>query len=333
MFQFMQTNQSSQISTSPDFLSSIIHELKTPISAIIGFSEILEDEVKNPKFADECAYYAKEINSTSLELLDIVHDLLDIGAANSGNFSVDLSLKIDVLDVVRRSIRLNWDYALKRNVRLKLEVCGNEIAAKLLASDKQNNESQNGFGLDASAQFAVSNNSVITIPPINLDAKRIKQILTNIISNALKYSPDKTEVKISVNLVEVDEENSTNKKIESQQVTTNGEDIFTQNVFAKTLTTQETVTTEKPYTKNKPSNTQTLEIKISDQGFGMSTDQLSNLFTRYKTFQNPNSGKVDSTGLGLPITKQLIELQNGQILVKSELNKGTEITLKFPYAM
>lgn len=261
-------------SESEDFLSSIVHELKTPINAIAGFSEILEDEIRNPGHARECAYYAKEINNASVELLGIVHDLLDIGVAGAANFSVDLSHKINVVEVVRRAMRLNWDYSLRRRINLKLNVAGRELDVK------QVTHSNNPSELDA------------LISPINLDLKRTKQILTNLISNAIKYSPERSKVVISV--AELDVKDGVNDAL-------------------------------------KP--TKVLEIKVSDRGFGMTEEQISNLFGRYTTFPNPNSGVVDSTGLGLSITKNLIELQNGQISVDSKLNEGTEVTLKFPYLM
>ncbi len=120
--------------------------------------------------------------------------------------------------------------------------------------------------------------------PIKLDAKRIKEVLTNLISNAVKYSPKQSEVKITA--------------------------------------------------KNSFENNQEfLEICVVDQGFGMTNSQIQTAFQKYQTIQNPNLGSVDSFGLGLPITKQLVELQNGKLEVRSELNKGTEIKLKFPYLM
>lgn len=63
----------------------------------------------------------------------------------------------------------------------------------------------------------------------------------------------------------------------------------------------------------------------------MSESQIQTAFVKYKTIPNPNSGKVDSFGLGLPITKQLVELQKGSIAIKSEQNKGTDVTILFPY--
>jgi len=231
---------------SSDLLSAICHELKTPLNAIIAFSEILKDEVGNPKSVAECQEYTKEIIQAAFELNEIVHDLLDVGAVNSGNFSVDMSKKCDVSDVVKRAVRLNYDYALRRNISLKSEV--SEDVKKM---------------------------------EIKLDAKRMKQILTNLISNAVKYSDKGSEVKVSC----------------------------------------------------RKNNLGTLEIAVSDQGFGMTQSQIQLSFQKYQTFNNPNRGVVDSFGLGLSIVKQLTELMNGTIEIKSEINHGTEVVLRFPYLM
>ena len=119
----------------------------------------------------------------------------------------------------------------------------------------------------------------------------MKQIVTNLISNAIKYSSENTEIKISARCAEV----------------ALGDLYGAQNKF--------------------------LEISITDHGFGMTPDQIQTAFQKYQTIQNSNSGIVDSFGLGLPITKQLVELQNGTIDMISEVGKGTEVKLKFPYPM
>lgn len=63
----------------------------------------------------------------------------------------------------------------------------------------------------------------------------------------------------------------------------------------------------------------------------MTAEQVAHAFEKYHIIENPNSGKVDSFGLGLPITKQLVELQKGTISIKSQPNVGTKVILKFPY--
>ncbi len=232
-----------------EFLSAICHELKTPISAIISFSEILREDIRNPKLITDCSDYIKEINSAANDLNELVHDLLDVEQALSGNFSVDLNKKIDVGDIIKRSIRINYDYSLKRGILIKSEI-----------SDD--------------------------VKPINLDPKRMKQILSNLISNALKYSPHNSEVTIAVKNVDT---------------------TFTNKIVPG------------------------IEITVCDNGFGMTDEQIKTAFSKYETISNPNSGKVDSFGFGLPITKQLVEAQGGSIEIGSKVGIGTEMKLIFLY--
>ncbi len=234
---------------SRDFFPAIIHELRTPLNAIMGFSDLLScaGETQSENYqqqvsSQELREYAKEISLAAAELNDLVNDLLDVSTANCGNFSVNLEQKIDVLDSIKRAVKLNHDYALARKIKI-------------------------------TTQF----DSEISL--IHLDAKRMKQVITNLLSNAIKYSPAQTEIKISVALT----------------------------------------------------SDNLLRISIADQGFGMSADQLQTAFVKYKTIPNPNTGKVDSFGLGLPIVKQLVKAQNGTIEIKSELDKGTEVIINFPY--
>ena len=146
---------------SNDLLPAVAHELKTPLSAIVSFSDSLQEELQNPQSKEECLNYAREINSAALDLMEVVNDLLDI--KGDGFFKVNLSDEIDLKDVIKRAIRLNYDYALRRNI-----IINSDIADNL-----------NG---------------------IRLDKKRMKQILTNLISNAIKYSPKHSEVKITAKI-------------------------------------------------------------------------------------------------------------------------------------
>jgi two-component system, cell cycle sensor histidine kinase PleC len=225
-----------------DFLPAITHELKTPLNAIISLSEILQEKILNPKSLEESLEYIQDITKTAYEMKELVHDLLEV-SGSINDFSIDLTKAISISDTIRRSIKLNHDYAMRRGILLKTE------------------EAQE-------------------LKPIKLDAKRMRQILTNLISNSVKYSSKGSEVKI--------------------------------------------ITKE---------NNDFLEIFVIDQGFGMSRTEIETAFEKYKTIPNQHSGIVDSFGLGLPIVKKLVEMQNGKIEVKSEVNKGTEVKLSFPYLM
>lgn len=238
---------SDNFSSQREFMGAIIHELKTPLNAIVGFSQILLEGVHKSNFVEERDDCTQEIIKAAREMDDLIHDLLDVGSQTLENFSVDLTKSIDVKNVIERSVKLNYGYAMRSNIVIRSEV----------ADD---------------------------VTMIKLDEKRMKQILTNLISNAAKYTSPGTSIKII-----------------AKRILENESDF--------------------------------LQIIIVDQGFGMTKEQITTAFQKYKTIQNPNSGKVDSFGMGLPIVKQLVELQNGVIEVVSEVGNGTKVKLKFPYLM
>lgn len=91
------------------------------------------------------------------------------------------------------------------------------------------------------------------------------------------------------------------------------------------FTTNGTITIDATETKEYS------QVTISDNGIGMSAEQMKNIWDRYyKADSSRKNTKYGESGLGLPIVKQLIELHDGAIEVKSELNKGTTFILKFP---
>jgi signal transduction histidine kinase len=239
---------------SDEFLHSICHELRNPLNAITAFTSLIKDSLRNPSEILQCEEYVDEIDKAATDLNEIIGDLLDFRTTSLGNFSLDLSKEIDAKDAILRSIKLNKDYAIRRGITINKKIEEN-------------------------------------LNLIKLDPKRLRQILTNLISNAIKYSPRNTEI-----------------IIEAKTFTTGG-GALRGSAFADKF----------------------LEINVIDQGFGMTADQVAQAFEKYTTFENPNSGEVDATGLGLAITKHLVELQKGEIKLESEPNKGTKAKLRFPY--
>jgi len=151
---------SSKSFSSQEFLSAICHEIKNPLNAIVGFSSILQMEIRNPESKEECVDYVKEIKQAALDLNELIHDLLDVGQVASGNFSVDLSKDLDVKNVIKRSLKLNHNYAAARQISIKMEVSED-------------------------------------VSLIKLDSRRMKQILVNLVSNAVKYSSDNSCVTVT----------------------------------------------------------------------------------------------------------------------------------------
>ncbi len=140
-----------------EFLAAISHDARNPLSAIISFSDFIQNE-KNAT-AKEIAEWAQDIEKCASEVLQFINDLMDVNQVASGEFSIDLSEKIDVGEIIKRSVRINRDFARRRGMEIIEEI-------------------------DPSLAQA------------HLDPRRMKQIIVNLVSNAIKYSKENTKIKV-----------------------------------------------------------------------------------------------------------------------------------------
>ena len=143
------------------FLPTVIHEVRNPLNAIIGFSEIVKMNLNKPGSKKDCKEYIDDIQEVAYDLNELLGDLLYFFKQESfSNFKIDLNHKINVRDVVRKAIKINSDFAFKSNIRIAVDIDD-------------------------------------SIPDIYLDKRRLKQIMINLINNAIKYSPDSTLINIT----------------------------------------------------------------------------------------------------------------------------------------
>lgn len=119
------------------------------------------------------------------------------------------------------------------------------------------------------------------LPEIRIDVLRINQVVNNLLSNAVRYTPDGGKVEITTNIAKIDSENY-------------------------------------------------VEISIRDNGKGISADDLPHVFEHFYRADLARDRKSGGSGIGLAIVKQLVELHNGQVEVKSELGKGSEFIVYLP---
>lgn len=146
-----------------EFLSSVIHELKNPLGAIIGLSNLLKYEWEEKERSQDGREYIDDLIEVATDLNELIYDLLDVNHCNYNSFSVDLTKKIDVGDVIRRSVKINRDHAIARRIEIVTNVDSN-------------------------------------IPRVFLDPKRMKQIIVNLVSNSIKYSAENTKIVISARI-------------------------------------------------------------------------------------------------------------------------------------
>lgn len=141
------------------FLANVSHELRTPLNAIIGFSEIIRNEVMGPVQNEQYMNYIKDIHSSGVHLLSLINDILDFSKAEAGKLELQLS-ELDATKLIKNCMRLVSPRAEQANIRLLTEV--------------------------PKEHFVITG-----------DAKKLKQVLLNVLSNAVKFTPANGEVKVT----------------------------------------------------------------------------------------------------------------------------------------
>lgn len=145
-----------------DFLANMSHELRTPLNAIIGFSELLSiDELENYSRA-KTREYATDINDSGKHLLSIINDILDLSKVEAGKMSF-YEDQVDLIEICETSMRVLSNQAREKNINISL---------------------------DAADDF----------PLILADERMIQQILTNILSNAVKFSLDGGDINVVIKI-------------------------------------------------------------------------------------------------------------------------------------
>lgn len=221
------------------FLANLSHEFRTPLNAILGFSEILNNKIFGPLGAEKYEEYADDIFTSSEHLLELINDLLDISAIESG-----------------------------KTILHKEEVSGKDIVNSCMQALRQL-PSSNGkdFKLDIRDD----------LPRLYADKKAVKQVLLNLISNAVKFTPD-----------------------------------------GGTITVAASATKEH------------IRFMVSDTGIGISAEQLPNVTSPFVKGEQDPYRYEKGWGLGLSISKSLVELHNGKLDIESTPGSGTTVTALFP---
>ena len=223
-----------------EFISMASHELRTPVTGIKGYISMVLDGTLGP-VSDKIKNSLKIVQNASGRLSVLVEDLLNVSRIEQGRIKINpkpLNISQIIQDIL---------------VELRIQAEEKNLELKYNAYAKQ-------------------------LPLINIDPARLKQILINLIGNAIKYT-QKGNVEI--------------------------------------------ITEEK-------NNGKTLELRIKDTGMGMSAKDRERLFEKFYRIKNEKTKSISGTGLGLWITKQLVELMKGTIMVDSIENVGTQVTLQFP---
>jgi signal transduction histidine kinase/CheY-like chemotaxis protein/HAMP domain-containing protein len=247
-----------------EFLANMSHELRTPLNAIIGFSDILKDGLLG-ELRNPQKEYICDIYHSGQHLLALINDILDLSKIEAGKMSLDLET-VRVAELVQSSLSVIREKALHHHINLHCDVAGD-------------------------------------LPPIRLDARKIKQIIYNLLSNAIKFSPDDSSVTISARQVELTEiENWDNEHT---------------NVIRAPLP--------------EGSMRDYLEISVRDQGIGIKREDAPRLFQPFSQLDTSLSRQYEGSGLGLNMVMRMAILHGGTVALSSEPGQGSCFSVWLPW--
>ncbi len=224
------------------FLSSMSHEIRTPMNAIIGISNIA---LQDPGLTDRTRDHLKKIGVSAHHMLDLINDILNMSRIESG-----------------RMVLKNEEFAIHGFLDQINALVSSQCQDKGLTYVGNMNDDMEDYYIG--------------------DDMKLRQVMINILGNAVKFTPEGGTVTFSV-----------------QQA-------------------------------SKLHEHATLLFKIRDTGIGMDADYLPKLFDAFSQEDATTTNRYGGSGLGMAITKNIIELMNGTISVASEKGKGTEFTVTIP---
>ena len=242
-----------------EFISIVSHELRTPLTAIKNAMDIILSG-KAGDMTEHIEKFCSMGKRNAIRLTGIVNDLLDISKIEAGK--MDFKFELTNIEPVIESVKNNLT-----------EVAGEKQLTIIYSSEASNIE-------------------------VYADSNRIEQVLTNLVSNAIKFTPNAGQITITSRVV-------------------NARELQYDQSFEEDI-------------KNLQGNY--LQVCVEDQGIGIERKDLNHVFDKFAQIENSLSRQVGGSGLGLPIARQLIESPNGAIWCDSEINKGSKFYFVIPIA-
>ena len=225
------------------FLNNMSHDIRTPMNAIVGFTALAASHIDNREQVQD---YLGKISVSSQHLLSLINDVLDMSRIESGKLNIE-ETEVHLPDVIH-----DLQTIVQSNIASKqLE----------LSIDTRN----------------VKHEDIVT------DKLRLNQVLLNVLSNAIKFTPDGGSISFTV--------------------------------------------TEKP---SPAADTANFEFRIRDTGIGMSEEFQKTIFEAFTRERTSTVSGIQGTGLGMAISKNIVDMMGGNITVHSKVGEGTEFVVELP---
>ena len=220
-----------------EFFGLVSHELRTPLTSILGYADVLSEE-EGERFSEEGRHYLAIVKRNSERLDRLVQDLLLVGQVGAGTFNIRVGA-VDIEAVTRECSERSQPAAIEAGVELSVESHG--------------------------------------VRAFSGDQGRLSQVLDNLISNALKFTPPRGRVVV--------------------RVQERGE---------------------------------TCVLDVEDTGLGIGSEEIEHLFDRFYRGTQANTSQIKGVGLGLAISKAIVDAHGGEIEVESEPGRGSNFRVHLP---
>ena len=226
------------------FLNNMSHDMRTPMNAIVGFTDLAEEHADD---SEQVRNYLDMISVSSQHLLSLINDVLDMSRIESGNLIIEEE-NVDLEELVDDIRLITQADAAAKDLELSIDTEG------------------------------IQHGNVIT------DRLHLSQVLLNILSNAVKFTPEGGKIRFSAE--------------------------------------------ERP---SDPEGMAEYEFRIKDNGIGMSEEFRKTIFDAFTRERTTTVSGIQGTGLGMAITKSIIDKMGGTITVDSEEGKGSEFIVRIPF--
>ena len=240
-----------------DFLANMSHELRTPLNHIIGFTELVVDK-RFGDVNDVQGEYLNDALQSSKHLLSLINDILDLSKVEAGKLELETA-DVNLKMLLEISLNVVKETAIKHDIKLSTDI---DSAPEIMKGDE----------------------------------RKLKQILYNFLSNAVKFTPDGGGVRLRVRKVDCVVRHGL-KRGDSENLQ------IIENLTDRNKSAGDTVK-------------RCIEISVSDSG--INPNDREKIFKPFEQADGSSSRRYQGTGLGLALTKQLVELHGGKIWVESE---------------
>ena len=221
-----------------EFLAQMSHELRTPLNAVIGFSEVLLERLFG-ELNEKQEEYLRDILGSGRHLLSLINDVLDVSRVEAGRMELELR-DLDVQRVIEDALVLVREQAAERGQTVALDVDPD-------------------------------------VPQARGDERRIKQVVANLLGNAVKFTPEGGRIVVGARCVD-----------------------------------------------------DTVQVFVSDNGIGVAAGDQERIFEAFSQASAGPQPKPEGTGLGLTLSRQIVELHGGRLWLESRAGEGSTFTFSLP---